>query len=86
MRTRAERASRTWSAMDDDGTGRERNERNRDALGTTELTPAKSKRQATTGDDPEGDAIAAETEQLGHARAARNATADANHQDRIDHI
>ena len=51
-RTRAERASRSWSAMDDDGTGRERNERNRDALSTTELTPAKSKRQVTAGDDP----------------------------------
>ena len=37
--------------MDDDGTGRVRNERNRDALGTTELTPTKSKRQATAGDD-----------------------------------
>jgi len=30
--------------MDDDGTGRVRNERNRDVLGTTELTPTKSKR------------------------------------------
>ena len=60
--------------MDDDGTGRERNERNRDALGTTELTPAKSKRQATAGDDPEGDAIAAETEPLGHAGDGAMAT------------
>ena len=53
--------------MDNDGTGRERNERNRDALGTTELTPTKPKRQATAGGNPEGGAIAAETEPLGHA-------------------
>lgn len=72
--TRAERASRSWSAMDDDGTGRVRNERNRDALGTTELTPTKSKRQATAGDDPEGGAIAAETEPLGHAGDGAMAT------------
>ena len=64
--------------MDDDGTGRERNERNRDALGTTELTPAKSwaksKRQATAGDDREGGAFAAETEPLGHAGDGAMAT------------
>ena len=73
--TRAERASRSWSAMDDDGTGRRvRNERNRDALGTTELTPTKSKRQATAGDNPEGGAIAAEIEPLGHAGDGAMAT------------
>ena len=60
--------------MGDDGTGRVRNERNRDALGTTELTPTKSKRQATAGDDPEGGAIAAETEPLGHAGDGAMAT------------
>ena len=46
----------------------------RDALGTTELTPVKSKPRATAGDDPEGDAIAAETEPLGHAGDGAMAT------------
>ena len=60
--------------MDDDGTGRVRNESNRNALGTTELTPTNPKRQATASDDPEGGAIAAETEPLGHAGDGAMAT------------